>query len=204
MKKQIIEKLEELRDLLGLEENEKTSKQIIILTEALEQYYFTESQFNYACKTIVKETKETYGKMPNVGAFLQAMSFSWAKVRTKEDEKKHFLSDRFKFALVYTVFINSMLDADKRCEGAFNWLVNDEDKQEKVNNIKSFFNIEKTEDLKSKMVKLCQKPYEERLEIFFKMYFKINKKKAQSLNLSYINLTDQKRNINKICNGNVS
>lgn len=204
MKKQIIQKLEQLRNLLNIEESEKIAKQIMILAETLDQYYFTEGQFNDACKKIVKETEETYGKMPNIGAFLRAMSFPWAKVRTKEDEKKRFLSDRFQFAANSSYFINFMLDADKRCEGAFGWLVNDEDKQEQVNNFKSFFNIEKTKDLKSKMIDLCKMSRENREEIFFKMYFKINEKKAQSLSLSYINLTDQKKNINKICNGNVS
>ncbi len=203
-KEQITLKLTKLRNALGIESNKTISKQIVILAEILDQYYFTEDQFNDACKKIAEKTKETYGKMPNIGAFLQAMSYSWSKVRTKEDEKKRFLSDRFQFASRYTVFINSMLDADERCKGAFDRLVNDEGKQDIINDFKSFFNIEKTKDLQDKMTDLCKMSRENREEIFFKMYFKINEKKAQSLSVRYINLTDQKKNINKICNGNVS
>ena len=53
-KEQITFKLTKLRDLLGIEESEKIAKQIMILAEMLDQYYFTEKQLNNACKKIVE------------------------------------------------------------------------------------------------------------------------------------------------------
>ena len=94
MKKQIIEKLEELRDLLGIEESEKIAKQIMILAETLDQYYFTQKQFDNAIKKIVEDTSETYNKMPTFAKFKQLMENQFFKIKTKEKAKARFLLEQ--------------------------------------------------------------------------------------------------------------
>ena len=90
MKKQIIEKLEELRDLLGIDESEKIAKQIMILAETLDQYYFTEKQFDNAIKKIVEYKQALPNKMPTFAKFKQLMEGQFFKIRQKKRLRHDF------------------------------------------------------------------------------------------------------------------
>lgn len=93
----IEQELIKLRDRLGIKENENTAKQIMILDEILDQYYFTENQFKNACKKIVEGKSKTYGEMPIFGEFKELMENKFSKLRTKEESKKDFYLDREKW-----------------------------------------------------------------------------------------------------------
>jgi hypothetical protein len=139
----IQQKLEELRDLLGIEENEKTAKQIMILAEMLDEYYFTENQFKNACKKIVEGKSKTYGKMPLFGEFKELMENKFSKLRTKEESKKDFYLDREKWVNRKLSQFTIMVADDKEGRPAFeNFITNDLNdsfKESLINDFKTVF-----------------------------------------------------------------
>lgn len=114
MKKQIIEKLEQLRDLLGIDENEKIAKEIMILAETLDQYYFTEKQFDNACKKMIEDTSETYNKMPNFAKLKNLMENQFFKLKTKDEAKKDFFIEQNKWISRELNWLRIMIEDDKK------------------------------------------------------------------------------------------
>ena len=92
---------------LAIESSKNVSKQIVILAEMLDQYYFTQKQFDNACKKILEDTDQTYNKMPTFGKFAKLMENQFFKLKTKEEARKDFYLEQEKW-------INSNLNHFKR------------------------------------------------------------------------------------------
>lgn len=141
MKKQIIEKLEQLRDLLGIDETEKIANQIKVLAEMLDQYYFTEKQFNNACKKIVENT--SYKTMPIFGKFKELMENQFFKLKTKEEAKKDFYIEQERWINSNLRQFKRMIDDDKEGRPEFKNFItnnfNDSLKQSAIDEFKTVF-----------------------------------------------------------------
>jgi hypothetical protein len=154
-KEQIALKLTQLRDLLGIDENEKIAKQIMILAETLDQYYFTERQFDNACQKIVEDTSETYNKMPNFAKFKQLMENQFFKLKTKEEARNDFYLEQERWINSNLSHFKRMIADDKEGRPSFKNFIrndfNDSFKQSVIDDFKSVFLKDK--DLNASNVK---------------------------------------------------
>jgi hypothetical protein len=212
MKKQIIEKLEQLRDLLGIDENEKVAKQIMILAETLDQYYFTQNQFDNACKKIVEDTSETYNKMPTFAKFKQLMENQFFKLKTKDEAKKDFYIDQEKWVNRKISDFVRMINDDKEGRPAFKNFIsndfNDSLKQSVIDEFKSLFL--KDEDLnvdnvKKKIVDIVNIYNQSQIKAIKRMRQLFTEKdqgRADILDIKAM-LEPNQEKIGKILNGNI-
>jgi len=142
-KEQITLKLTKLRDELGIESNQTISKQIVILAEILDQYYFTERQFDSACTKIKEDTSETYNKMPNFAKFKQLMENKFFKLKTKEEGTKDFYIEQERWINSYLNHFKRMIADDKERRPAIKNFIsndfNDSLKQSVIDEFKSLF-----------------------------------------------------------------
>lgn len=123
-KEQITLKLKKLRDKLGIESNNTITKQIVILAETLDQYYFTEKQFDNACKKIIGDTSETYNKMPIFGKFVKLMEHQFFKLKTKEEAKKDFYINQKNWVSTELSGFQRMIQDDKEGRPVFKNFIN--------------------------------------------------------------------------------
>jgi len=212
MKKQIIEKLEQLRDLLGIDENEKIAKQIMTLSEMLDQYYFTQKQFDSACKKIVEDTSETYNKMPTFAKFKQLMENQFFKLKTKDEAKKDFYIDQEKWVNRKISDFVRMINDDKEGRPAFKNFIsndfNDSLKQSVIDEFKSLFL--KDEDLnvdnvKKKIVDIVNIYNQSQIKAIKRMRQLFTEKdqgRADILDIKAM-LEPNQEKIGKILNGNI-
>ena len=121
-KEQIALKLTKLRDWLGIDESEKIAKQIMILAETLDQYYFTEKQFDNAITKIIEDT--TYRKMPIFGKFKELMEHQFFKLKTKEEAKKDFYIDQKKWVNRQLSDFQKMIIEDEEKRPVFENFIN--------------------------------------------------------------------------------
>lgn len=142
-KEQITLKLTKLRDLLGIDESEKIAKQIMILAETLDQYYFTQKQFDNACVKIVEDTSETYNKMPNFGKFVKLMENQFFKLKTKDEARSDFYIEQERWVNSNLNHFKRMVADDEQGRPAFKNFIsndfNDSFKQGVIDDFKSLF-----------------------------------------------------------------
>ena len=142
-KEQITLKLKKLRDELGIESNQTISKQIVILAETLNQYYFTEKQFNNACKKILEDTDQTYNKMPTFSKFAKLMENQFFKLKTKEEARKDFYIEQERWINSNLRQFKRMIDDDKEGRPEFKNFItnnfNDSLKQSAIDEFKTVF-----------------------------------------------------------------
>jgi len=212
MKNQIAQRLIQLRDLLGIEENEKTGSQIDILTKILDQYYFTEEQFDNACKQITEGTDKTYGKMPLFAEFKKLMENDFFKLETKEEAKKKFYKDQEKWIKRQLDLFARMVEDDANKRPAFRNFIdnhfNDSLKASAINDFKVIFlpNEELTVDNVRKKIKGIINIYNHNNDIAVtrlrQLFIEKEKKKARILNIQPIIEFNQNKVV-KILNGNI-
>lgn len=212
MKKQIIEKLEQLRDLLNIKESEKIAKQIMILAEALDQYYFTEKQFDNACKTIVEYTSETYNEMPNFANFVKLMENKFFKLKTKEEARKDFYIEQERWINSnLSQFRKMIADEEERRPVFKNFITNDFNdsvKQSVIDDFKSVFL--KDEDLsvdnvKDKIVSIVNTYNQSQITAFKRMrelFVEKEQGRADILDIKPMFEPNQEK-VAKILNGNI-
>lgn len=210
MKKQIIEKLEELRFSLGIEENEKTAKQIMILAETLNQYYFTKKQFDSAYQKIVENT--TYKALPTFGKFKELMENQFFKLKTKEEARKDFFIDQERWINSNLSHFKRMIADDKEGRPAFkNFMSNDFNdsfKQSVINDFKTVFL--KDEDLtvdnvKKKIVSIVNAYNYSQITAIKRMrelFIDKEQEKADILDIKPM-LEPSQEKVAKILNGNI-
>ncbi len=212
MKKQIIEKLEQLRDLLGIEENEKTANQIRILVKMLDQYYFTEKQFDNACKRILEDTDQTYNKMPIFGKFKELMENQFFKLKTKEEARKDFYIEQEKWVNRELDNFKRMIADDKEGRPAFKNFIsndfNDSFKQSVIDDFKTVFL--KDEDLtvdnvRKKIVNIVNTYNQSQIKAIKRMrqlFIEKEQGRADNLNIKPMLELNQDKVV-KILNGNI-
>lgn len=142
-KEQIALKLTQLRDLLGIDENEKIAKQIMTLAEMLDQYYFTQKQFDSACQKIVEDTGETYNKMPTFAKFAKLMENQFFKLKTKEEARSDFYLEQERWINSNLSHFKRMIADDEKKRPSFKNFIsndfNDSLKQSVIDEFKSLF-----------------------------------------------------------------
>ena len=212
MKKQIIEKLEQLRSLLGIDENEKTANQIRILAETLNQYYFTQKQFDNACKRILEDTGQTYNKMPLFGKFKELMENQFFKLKTKEEAKKDFYIEQERWVNRELDNFKRMIDDDKEGRPAFKNFIrndfNDSLKESVINDFKKVFL--KDEDLtvdnvRKKIVNIVNTYNQSQIKAIKRMrelFIEKEQGRADNLNIKPMLELNQDKVV-KILNGNI-
>lgn len=210
MKKQITEKLEQLRDLLGIDENQKTANQIRILAETLNQYYFTQKQFDNACKKIV--ASETYGKMPTFNKFAKLIENQFFKLKTKEEAKKDFYMEQKRWINRELDSFKRMIADDKEGRPAFKNFIkndfNDSLKQSAIDEFKSLFL--KDEDLnvdnvRKKIVGIVNAYNQSQFLVIRRMkqlFIEKEQSRADNLDIKPM-LTLSPEKVAKILNGNI-
>ena len=212
MKKQIIEKLEQLRSLLGIDENEKTANQIRILAETLNQYYFTQKQFDNACKRILEDTGQTYNKMPLFGKFKELMENQFFKLKTKEEAKKDFYIEQERWVNRELDNFKRMIADDKEGRPAFKNFIrndfNDSLKESVINDFKKVFL--KDEDLtvdnvRKKIVNIVNTYNQSQIKAIKRMrelFIEKEQGRADNLNIKPMLELNQDKVV-KILNGNI-
>lgn len=212
MKKQIIEKLEQLRDLLGIDETEKIANQIKVLAEMLDQYYFTEKQLNNACKKIVEDTSETYNKMPNFAKFKALIENQFFKLKTKEEAKKEFYSEQERWINSNLSHFKRMIADDKEGRPAFKNFIsndfNDSLKKSAIDEFKTVFLKDEemsVDNVKKKIVSIInvynQNPYKA-VKRMRELFIEKEKSRADILDIKpMLELSQEK--VAKILNGNI-
>jgi hypothetical protein len=211
-KEQIALKLTKLRDLLGIDENEKIAKQIMILAETLDQYYFTEDQFNNACKKIVEDTSETYNKMPNFGKFAKLMENQFFKLKTKEEARKDFYIDQEEWSGRQLNIFNRMIaDAIEQRPVFKNFISNDFNdslKKSAIDEFKAVFLKDEeisVDNVKKKIVSIINvynQNQDKAVKRMRELFIEKEKSRADILDIKPM-LEPNQEKVVKILNGNI-
>tara|TARA_S200002703_G_scaffold96071_1_gene83033 strand:- start:1394 stop:2035 length:642 start_codon:yes stop_codon:yes gene_type:complete len=211
-KEQITLKLTKLRNILGIESNQTVSKQIVILAEMLDQYYFTEKQFDNACKKIVEDTSETYNKMPNFGKFAKLMENQFFRLITKDEAKADFYIEQEKWVNSNLSHFKRMIADDKEGRPSFKNFIrndfNDSFKQSVIDDFKAVFL--KDEDLnpanvKKKIIDIVNTYNQSQIKAIKRMkelFVKKEQGRADILDIKPM-LEPNQEKIGKILNGNI-
>tara|TARA_Y100000401_G_scaffold105945_1_gene99024 strand:- start:1902 stop:2540 length:639 start_codon:yes stop_codon:yes gene_type:complete len=212
MKKQITEKLEQLRSLLGIDENEKTANQIKILVKMLDQYYFTKKQFDSACKRILEDTDQTYNKMPIFGKFKELMENQFFKLKTKEEARKDFYMEQERWVNRELDNFKRMIADDKEGRPSFkNFITNDFNdsvKQSVIDNFKFVFLKDENlsvDNVKDKIVKIVNTYNQSQITAIKRMkqlFIEKEQGRADILDIKVM-LEPSQEKIGKILNGNI-
>jgi hypothetical protein len=210
MKKQIAQKLIQLRDLLGIEENEKTAGQIDLLTETLDQYYFTEKQFNNACKKIVENT--SYKTMPIFGKFKELMENQFFKLKTKDEARKDFYIEQEKWINSNLNHFKRMIADDKEGRPEFKNFItnnfNDSLKQSAIDEFKSLFLKDEdltVENVRKKIVNIVNIYNQSQITAVKRMkqlFIEKEQEKADNLDIKPM-LEPSQEKVAEILNGNI-
>ena len=211
-KEQIALKLTKLRDLLGIDESEKIAKQIMILAETLDQYYFTERQFDDACKKIIEDTSETYNKMPTFGKFAKLMQHQFFKLKTKEDAKKDFYIDQKNWINRELGDFKKMIADDEEGRPVFENFINNYNgdilKQSAIDELKNLFlrdEIMTADNVRKKIVSIID-IYNQNKDTAIKrmkqLFIEKEQEKAGILNIRPM-LEPSQEKVAKILNGNI-
>lgn len=212
MKKQIIEKLEQLRDLLGIDESEKVAKQIMILAETLDQYYFAKKQFDNACKRILEDTGQTYNKMPIFGKFKELMENQFFKLKTKEEAKKDFYIEQEKWINSNLNDFKRMIADDEEGRPVFKNFIsndfNDSFKRSVINDFKTVFLKDEeltVDNVKKKIVNIVNSYNQSQIKAIKRMReLFIEKEQGRANNLDIKPMLEHSQDrVARILNGNI-
>lgn len=211
-KEQIALKLAELRDFLGIDESEKVAKQIMVLAEMLDQYYFAQKQFDNAIKKIIEDTSETYNKMPNFGKFAKLMENQFFKLKTKEEARKDFYIDQKKWVNRQLSDFQKIIIEDEEKRPAFENFINNYNddvlKQSTIDEFKNLFLRDEkmtADNVRKKIVSIIN-IYNQNKDTAIKrmkeLFIEKEQDKAGILNIRPM-LEPSQEKVTKILNGNI-
>ncbi len=211
-KQQITLKLIKLRNDLVIESSKAISKQIEILAETLDQYYFTKKQFDSACKKILEDTSETYNKMPTFGKFSKLIENQFFKLKTKEEARSDFYLDQEKWINSNLNHFKRMIADDKQGRPSFKNFIsndfNDSSKQGVIDDFKSVFLKDEdlnAENVKKKIIDIVNTYNQNQIKAIKRMkelFIEKEQGRADILDIKPM-LEPNQEKIGKILNGNI-
>lgn len=211
-KQQITLKLAKLRNDLIIESSKAISQQIEILAETLGQYYFTEKQFDNACKRILEDTGQNYNKMPIFGKFKELMENQFFKVKTKEEAKKDFYLEQERWINSNLSQFKRMIADDKERRPVFKNFIsndfNDSLKESVINDFKKVFLKDEeltVDNVRKKIVNIVNTYNQSQINAIKRMrelFIEKEQNRADNLDIKPM-LEPSQEKVSKILNGNI-